>query len=165
MNNRQYIRFYIDRNDKLRAIWYKQRSYKQLQSDGYVHSDDFTHDFGDDPTIAVRSVAIKRSCDKQYISKVRYCYTEDEAKATIDARLNRNKEASPSNLTYDHFCQLVRAPMKYVEYFLDFIGGMYGEDERDAVVQEIIKATHDKELRHLWTEQSRKLPNNYGDLI
>lgn len=165
MNNRQYIKFYIDRNDRLRAIWYKERRYQMLQTDGYPRAGDFTRDMTNAPIYAVRSVAIKRSCDKYAISKVRYCYTEDEAKATIDARIGRNLAAAPINLTYDHYLQLTRAPMKYIEYFCDFIATTYSEMARDDVVQNIIYATHDKELRKLWTEQSRKKPNNYGDMV
>lgn len=150
MTNRQYIRFYIDKNDNLHAIWHKERSYRWM-SNGCVPK--LTHDMTNEPPYAVRSVKIRRSCDKHFISKVRYCYTKDEAEATIDARLKHNKEASPENITWDHLFMLNRAPHKYVKYFLDFIGGMYGEDERDKMTEWILKATKEQELRDKWSKE------------
>ena len=74
MTNRQCIKFYIDRNDNLRAIWYKERSYRYIMSDGYMQANDFTRDMTNEPLYAVRSVKICRSCDKHSINKVKYCY-------------------------------------------------------------------------------------------
>lgn len=137
MPNRQYIRFYIDRNYNLRAIWYNERKFRYPMNDGY--NSELTHDMTNEPLYAVRSVKVSRSCDKYLISKVRYCYTVSEAEATIDSRIRKQQEASPENITVYHMCHLIRAPRKYVKYFLDFVGGMYGEDERDKMTTRILK--------------------------
>ena len=155
MSNRQYIRFYIDRNNNLRAIWYKERKYKYIMSSGYMQADDFTRDMTNEPLYAVRSVRVQRSCDSHLISKVRYCYTEDEAEATIDARLRRNEPARPELITWNHLFMLNRAPHKYVEWFLDFIEETYGEDEREAMNVSLLKAAKEKELRDKWSKEDR----------
>ena len=162
---RQHIRFYIDRNDKLRCIWYKERSWRwRPDITVFVHhsmggfeengvsgfyKNGFDHDFPDGQ-YAVRSVPIKRSCDKHSICKVRYCYTEEEAKAIIDQRLLRNKPATPDTITWNHLFQLAKCPKKYVTWFMNYIKEFYGEEEQERMAQCLIKASHKQELMDQW---------------
>lgn len=155
---RQNVRFYIDRNDKLRCIWYKERTFR------YGPNDQICYDFPDGPYV-VRTAPMKKSCDKHYLSKVKYCQTERDAALTIIGRLRRNKLASPDTVTEAHLMQLIRAPHKYTEYFFDYIRRFYGEEQRDLMNVRLVHAMRTTIQNAIDEQKLQEIKNKIKDVL
>lgn len=120
------MQFYIADNGSLVAIWYKFRSHRYVMGPDFNY--EISHDFRFEPAIAVRATTLRRGCDKSGIRKVRYVYTEEEAKATIYQRIHRHDIPEACNMTDLHIAQLLRAPLKYVYAYFEWLGKYLPDD-------------------------------------
>ena len=131
---RHYIKFYIDRNNKLRAIWFNERVGKRTGK----YNDVWTQLDEQDPKYAVRSVRLCRSCDKHSISKVGYWNNANDCVTAIDNRVNRHTKPSFETLSNYNYYQLARCPMKYIQAFFNYIRTYLTDEEVDKIRASLI---------------------------
>lgn len=121
---RKHQQFYVTSNGKLAAIWYNERQGRRYGP----YNERYTRDLGDEPPIAVRSTVLRRNCDRNGINKVRYVYTEQEAIATVNARIKRNTPATNANVSDSAIVLLLRSPVKYIREYLCWLDANYPDD-------------------------------------